>query len=99
MSTAYSEFEDKDGKTVYVDASGSLQRINICGTDDTDIYFRMDKEDADALIMGLWLSYEHNGWELPYPWDEKEKTEIEAGRARRRRQMELATQGIGLDDP
>ncbi len=62
MSTGYGEFESKDGKHVYADASQIGQRINLCGTNDSEVYFSMDRKAADDLLTALSLAYEHNGW-------------------------------------
>lgn len=62
MSTGYGEFTSRDGKRVYADASQMSGRISLCGEHDADVYFDLDHESADALLLALSLAYDHNGW-------------------------------------
>lgn len=74
MSTGYGKFTNKKGKSMYIDASGSRQTLNFCGTDDTDIYFSIsDKEQAEELLVALALGFDHNGWKWHDPLGEESK--------------------------
>lgn len=38
------------------------QRISLCGENDADVYFDLDRDSADELLLALSLAYNHNGW-------------------------------------
>jgi len=83
MSTGYGEFQSRDGKSVYADASATGQRISLCQKTDSDVYFDMGRKEADALLVALSLAYVHNGWVWYDPLgNESERNSMLAGACR-----------------
>jgi len=58
----FNDTKNANPRSLYVDASQMGDRINICGTDDTDVIMRLEREDAERLRLLLDSAFEYLGW-------------------------------------